>query len=339
MGSSLQAFSIIASDIGVVRYAKEDDASFCRRTAYSAARFWIPAFCMDDGMEAQNGISKQAISRRTVRWVDGLDAIRPGIAFWFQAGGDGVRDLYNRLIDIGDLAPNGFTGNYVATAESLLPVAEGLSIVTGFYDPTESRAGSIASGQMTLSGLATVVSDENAHARIDAPWWETDLGFMEWRNLSDYGTVVFADPRSSRWNINRSDVWTENAAWHNGMTLCRVESEGTAPINLIARKVKGRTKASPIDWVAAQRLFFFMREAAGNRATAKFTILDRRHCRALLPVGFVPGYINRVLDVLGWPVDDVSDRFNRVMRVEALPIVKELLEACSIGFEEASNVQ
>lgn len=66
-------------------------------------------------------------------------------------------------------------------------------------------------------------------------------------------------------------------------------------------------------------------------------MLDESHARAILPVGFIPGHLNRVLDAIGWPVENAEDRFNRIVRAEALPLVEELLAASYIGFERASN--
>ena len=65
--------------------------------------------------------------------------------------------------------------------------------------------------------------------------------------------------------------------------------------------------------------------------------LGGRHVSMASPVGFIPGYLNRILDAIGWPVEDVNDRFSRILRVEALPLVEELLEASSIGLGVAAH--
>ena len=66
-------------------------------------------------------------------------------------------------------------------------------------------------------------------------------------------------------------------------------------------------------------------------------MLDESHAKAVLPVGFIPGHLNRVLDAIGWPVENAEDRFSRIVRVEVLPLVEELLSATYIGFERALN--
>ena len=105
MKANVDAFNLIASDVGVVRYKKEDDASFCLRTAYSSARFMVGVACMDDGMDASQGISKQGINRRFKKWVSQLDSLCPGLYAWFDADGKGIQAVYNRLIDAGEIRP------------------------------------------------------------------------------------------------------------------------------------------------------------------------------------------------------------------------------------------
>lgn len=83
--------------------------------------------------------------------------------------------------------------------------------------------------------------------------------------------------------------------------------------------------------------FFYLRRESGNQAISRYVMLDELHMRAALPIGFLPGHLNCILDAIGWPVEDAEDRFNRIIRVEALPLVEELLSTGYIGFERASN--
>lgn len=55
MSSGIDALNVIASDIGVRRFIGESEESFCRRVSYSASRFWLQAFCMDDGECGKKG--------------------------------------------------------------------------------------------------------------------------------------------------------------------------------------------------------------------------------------------------------------------------------------------
>ncbi len=339
MSRSVEAFNIIASDIGVKRYVDEEEDSFCRRVAYSAARFWLSAFCMDDGASGEKGLSKQAMNRRLKDWVLGLEAIRPGIEEWFDAGGKGIPVIYGRLIDVGDLVLNGFREAYMATNPSIIPLSERISCITGFFDTTAKDGGPCGCDvdSMATSGLLSLIRAENGAIERPEPWWARDLEYMTWEKISSYDEVKFADMLTKRWNINRSDVWVEAPEWVDGLTLARVEGNGVDPVVFVAKQTRRRLRISRITWIQAQELFFHLRRESGNGAVARYVMLDKLHARTALPVGFVPGHVNRVIDAAGWPVEDANDRFKRIVRVEALPLIRELLTASSIGLEEISN--
>lgn len=329
---------MIASDIGLNRYDGEQENSFCLRVAYSAARFWLSAFCMDDGANGKEGISKQAMNRRLKGWVLELDAIHPGAREWFDADGNGISTVYGRLIDTGDIVLNGFKETYLAKYPSIVPISSDFSCITGFFDTTTNNGPCGYAPKLTVaSGLLTLVHAQNGAVGRPEPWWDTDFDYMSWKRSSGYSDVRFADISTSRWNINRSDVWVEAPEWVDGLALARVDGNGVAPIVFVARQVRGGARLSRITWNQAQELFFFLRQKSGNGAVARYGMLDELHAQAKLPVGFVPGHINRFLDAVGWPVEDVRDKFNRIFRVEALPLVRELLAASSIGFEEISD--
>lgn len=339
MGRSIEAFNAIASDIGVKRYEGEQENSFCLRVAYSAARFWMLAFCMDDGAGGRDGLSKQAMNRRLKDWVQGLEAIHPGVNEWFDAGGKGIAAVYNRLIDVGDLIPNGFKNAYLATCPTVTPLSASSSCITGFFDATAKGNGPCGRvvDSLITSGMLSLVRAENGAIERPEPWWKTDLEYMTWEKISSYEVVEFADIRTTRWNINRSDVWGKVPEWVDGLALARVKDNGDDSVIFAAKLARGHVHLSRITWNQGQELFFHHRSKIGNGAVATYIVLDKLHVRAKLPVGFVPGHINRFLDAAGWPVDDAGDRFNRIVRIEALPAVNELLAASYIGLEGIHN--
>lgn len=338
MSYSIDAFNVIASDVGVKRIVGEDEESFYRRTAYSAARFWLQAFCMDDGAAGKRGLAKQAMNRRLKGWISALDRIHPGIEKWFDADGKGIPAVYNRLINIGDLAPNGFSGLYVATPPSRVALSEGLSCITGYFDPTDdSGLSANDANPPLLSGLVSLVRFENGPIFRPESWWIRDSEYLNWKKATDFDEIEFADVHTSRWNISRSDVWRDEPLWIHDLALARTGGTGSNPIIFMATRKRSRIRLSRISWIQAQELFFYLRGESDNGAVARYSILDDLHAQADLPIRFVPGHIGRILDAIGWPVDNAADRFNRIIRVETLPLVEELLSASNIGFERVSD--
>lgn len=339
MKANVDAFNLMASDVGVARYKKEGDVSFCLRTAYSAVRFVVGAACIDDGMGAVQGISKQGINRRLKKWVDQLDCLCSGLSAWFDVDGKGIQAVYNRLIDIGEIRSNGFGGTFLATPLHFLGAGENASLLLGFYDSSDRELSScgVDNAELVTSGLSTISLDNPSERLRPESWWVDEIEFRSWQKASSFEGITFADARTSRWNVNRADVWIEDPYWMGDLSLARVEGMGAYPMLFVARLKRGRVMLSRIERSYAQSLFFRMRKDVGNEAVARYITLDEKHVRMVAPVGFVPGRINRILDAVTWPIDDACDRFNRIARREALPLIGELLSACHIGFKEARS--
>lgn len=338
MSSSAAAFEAIASDLGVKRYERETEESFFRRVAYSASRSWVMAFCMDDGEEGKRGMSKQAIARRLSRWVAEIDSIYPGLAEWF-APGKGSKAIYNRMIDVGDLMPNGFEGTYLAAPAAKIQVTSSAALVVGFFDPS-SRDGNVCGiprSELVCSGLGYLAVIEGEPIEMEKRWWLAGERYFEWERSSDFEGVLFANPKTTQWNVNHADVWREQPEWVDGITLARVEGTGVDPMLFLALKKKSQIYLTKINWIQAQRLFFYLRSERGNPAVARFARLDKRHVRLVSPIGFLPGCYNRILDAVGWPIGEIAKRNNRIVRTEALPLVEDLLKACNVGLKESSN--
>lgn len=338
MNRSIDVFNAIASDIGIKRIIGEEESSFCQRTTYSAARYWVLAFCMDDGADGKRGLAKQALNRRLKRWVASLDGIRPGLLEWFDAGGKGISTVYNRLIDMGDLAPIDFSKLFAATRPSRIDLSATLSCITGFLDPTLRECNSCGFGARSVitSGLLSIVETNNEFVFRPEPWWVTDFDYMEWEKSSHFEEVKFADVNSLAWNVGRADVWVDEPDWMHSLALARVDGGASGVIYFIASQMRNGVRLSRISWIQAQELFFYLRREAGNEIIVRYSMLDCYHAKASLPIGFLPGYANRVLDAIGWPVENAVDRFNRIFRVEAIPAVGELLSDSCARLEETS---
>lgn len=76
---------IMGADLGISRYRNESDESFGIRTVYSASRFWIEAFCLDDGRMGADGCQPGIISRRLNLWLDRISSIYPFIGQWIRS--------------------------------------------------------------------------------------------------------------------------------------------------------------------------------------------------------------------------------------------------------------
>lgn len=321
--SKISAFEAMASDIGVRRCAGESDMSFCTRTAYSASRYWASAFCMDDGQDGSRGVTSQVLSKRLSRWITSLDHVMPNLGGWFEANGKrDVKAIYGRLIDAGDILLAGEEGRCVARSAMLEPITADAALALGFFEPATADF----ADSMVTSGLGAFVPGNFEAPTPRAPWWETDCLFMAWGRASDYGELQYVNPRSRRWGLVNSDSWTEEHLCDLQFSLARYVDVASGQPRYLAVRRSGKHKlASRIDRHMAQELFIHLKNESANPITVVFKRIDDFHSKVCLPVSILPSQISATIDVLSWPIGDVSADGNRIFRTETVKTVKELL--------------
>lgn len=312
----------MAEDIGVIRIANESEKEFCTRTAYSASRFWVSAFCMDDGQEGERGITRQALGLRLRAWIKSLDSIMPSLSDWFGVGGKvDTRAIYGRLIDLGDILPLGEGGRYRARAMGLEPITASAALALGFFEPAAERC----RNRMVTSGLATYTAGAFEPPETRAPWWETDLRFMPWTNCDDYGTLQYVNPSTQNWTIAKEDSWTQEKPGELPLTLARYNEATTGKANyLVVKNAGGKSLVSRIDRHMAQELFLHLKKAAGEPMRVTVHRKDDHHCEVTLPISMLPPAISATVDALSWPKGSISNG-NRIFRTETMDTVGTLL--------------
>lgn len=324
----IDAFERIAADLDVRRFKGEDDLTFCSRVAYSGARYWVSAFCMDDGNGGQRGVTPQILGSRLGRWLNSLDAIMPGIAERLEVGERGARAIYGRMADVGDILQAGEHGRYRALTPRLRPITDGAALALGFFEP----ATEIFPGQAVTGGISTLVLGHFEEPGRKSPWWETDLSYMTWTPVSDYGGLRYLNPEVNRWGIHHLDSWTGNEPCGRDLSLARCEdAPGEAAIFLAVRKRGRRILASHICDKAAQELMNHIKNEAGKPVLIEFERIDSAHFRAFLPITVLPSQVAAVVDALSWPSSIMGVGNYRLFRKESVGDVRRLLEEYDIA--------
>lgn len=324
----IDAFERIAADLDVRRFKGEDDLTFCSRVAYSGARYWVSAFCMDDGDGGQRGVTPQVLGSRLGRWLNSLNAIMPGIAERLEIGEGGARAIYGRMADAGDILQAGECGRYRALTPRLRPITDGAALALGFFEP----ATEIFPGRVIAGGVSTLVLGHFEEPERRSPWWETDLSYMTWIPASDYGELRYLNPEVNRWGIHHPDSWTGREPFGQGLSLARCEdAPGEAAIFLAVRKTGKRTLASRISNKAAQEFMNRIKNGAGKPVLIEFERVDSVHLKAFLPITVLPSQVAAVVDALSWPSSIMDIGNYRLFRKESVGEVRRLLEEYDIA--------
>ena len=192
--------SIMATDLGVRRYLNETDESFGIRTVYSASRFWIEAFCLDDGRMGADGCRPGTISRRLNLWLRRISLIYPFIEQWF---GDppASKLLYDKLIMVGDIISENSGGTYGCPSRHTIQISDDLKALLGVYDMT----GNVMS--LPISGMM-LSAREHGKPQVERnpAWWNLPREYHVWSSCTDERVYEYADP----FRQNVRDCWAAN---------------------------------------------------------------------------------------------------------------------------------
>ncbi|MBW3080155.1 hypothetical protein [Bifidobacterium saguinibicoloris] len=143
----------MAGDLGIPRMHGEDDTRFACRVSYSALRFWIQAFCLDDGFGGSYGISQSTIIRKSEAWLRNLAGLYPDVLGWY-AQDTGVRRnlsaIVRMLTNVRDIVGTN-DGLYRCTARHAVPLGTDASLLLGLTDPTNLP------DALPISGMAFAV--------------------------------------------------------------------------------------------------------------------------------------------------------------------------------------
>lgn len=176
----------MAQDLHVRRIRNEDDDTYMRRVMYSALRYWIMAYALDDGFGGSFGVSEDTVIRKASCWLNEMSELRTG------TGDDKSRNrerkicsmMLEDMIAIGDLVQT--RGTMTSCVEKhVVAFAPGMSAVLGFRDPTDSQdAGMFVSGALTLMPSKTLKDgDEPINAPVESP---SRTGATQFEELDEF---------------------------------------------------------------------------------------------------------------------------------------------------------
>lgn len=334
--TSRDPIDTIAFDIGVIRYVGEDDDSFRKRTVYSALRFIVSAACIDDGFDAQRGISKRALTHKTKTWVLSIDNLYPGIFEWLD-GAEGISALCSRLIEIGEILSEDRGNRCLATKAHVLNVVPGQGMLVGFYDASEKIVSdeSLQFRSPILSGLSTIVSTNSSSRPKQIALEDYHLDLRPWDKMSHFGEVEYLNPMACKWSLYKNESWSSTPIWIEGLAIARIECGNNQSQYFIAKPNCRTIYCSPLQREEAIEINSILKKAAGNESVAIYEPLDSKHVLIATPLGFVPAIYSSILQATTWPTKGKSKRYKRIARKESLPLLAGILNASNFKLRES----
>lgn len=148
---------VMAHDLGVPRRTSDDpdgEALACRCT-FTALRFWMQAYCIDDGYGGAIGIAQTVVEHKTADWIAQLGAVYPWLEDKFTS--TMLHQYCSALVAIGDLARTDEGMLRCTKPHDLkIPCSDGTSVTAqlGLRDPTaQDREDCVLSGAVVFAGV------------------------------------------------------------------------------------------------------------------------------------------------------------------------------------------
>ncbi|WP_432624169.1 hypothetical protein, partial [Bifidobacterium sp.] len=132
----------IAGDLGICSVQTEQKNEYTRRIQYTALRYWMMAYTLDDGFGGAYGVSEKTVIRKAERWLNEMEEMHLPEGKTKPLSQKDYRDICRtmlwNMIAIGDLAKT--SDNMVRCVEGhTVMFAPGMNAIVGFNDPTIRR--------------------------------------------------------------------------------------------------------------------------------------------------------------------------------------------------------
>lgn len=147
---------IMARSLRIPREPDESDAHFACRVSYSALRFWMQAYCIDDGYGGAVGLSRDSVLRKAAQWIRSVGFVYPQVPEHIDDNDLG--EYLDDLLAIGDLVESG-EGLLRCTRAHRVQVRPGITARLGLDDPQTRTHGDLF-GAIVLEGDADRASIE-----------------------------------------------------------------------------------------------------------------------------------------------------------------------------------
>lgn len=178
---------LMAQDLHLFQRSQESTDIFACRTVYSGLRYWIQAYCINDGYAGAQGISLTSIEHAALEWIDSLGTIYAAIPKHIRT--HTIQSYCEALITVGDLVTT--TDNLVRCTEPhQVAIFPTITTTLGLIDPTAPQFNDHQmSGCMLLANSNTA---QTLRKQLQSPKLTDSSLAQAWRILCDWPTFTTA---------------------------------------------------------------------------------------------------------------------------------------------------
>lgn len=340
----------IATDLRIRRAPGEKQECFFSRIVYSALSMWIRYSTLDedifDHSAGKIGMSKRYILNKCQTFIDNMIELYPSIESWFYPEKENVNPteiVRNRLHQCGELVDVGFFTDIALPYYEECSINEKVSVVRGIRSEAISK----------MTGLAQIkyvekedhnsvhlfdfygVRDKSAISRLDEY-----LQLAKWNKRTAINGQIFnkygMKPFSNSWESNCILKDHDISIYRNPM-----HQQGNRDYCFI-KKVNNCIYISQIsdyliDQYEVRRFMYGLKGKVNNPVRAKYKRHDDKKIVELNLFNGLPTREESVLFLLGWPMNNINDKYNLLFNNEVWEFIRKMLCNLNIKLEETTN--
>lgn len=330
----------INKDLNIVRFDNESDSCYKSRIIYSSLSLWIRMVtCSVIEHELSNikhGKSRRYISNKVEAFFENIIELYPEMREWFDLENmNPVNVIINKLLECGEVVSVGFKTDLKVPISSRCRVSDDLEIYRGLkLEKYEFVTG--LTPLYVFSGEDSIEEDVFQFYGVkDKPATKVLYDYMKiakWNKVEETSYQIF--------DMHCKDVLSK--CWKDDYNL--LESEITLYKNAFfdfgfIKKKGNKIYISQISEYfiekrEVRRFMYALKKNNKNQAKAVYKKNNNGEIFELKLFSALPQCEESILFLLGWPKNNITDKYNFYFCKSIWPFIKRIIENLDIILEE-----
>lgn len=335
-----QIINAMSKDLGVQRYAEENETHYVCRVLYSGLACWIKATTFDTALSESHlsytGVSKKHIHDKCGKILSEFMDRFPFVGDWFYGGDrsvDPVSVVRQRLFGSGDIIDIGFQTNVGLVKTSELQLTNQLLQTKGVV----LQRSSFYTGVSTVKRVALGCGESPKIQLPNSQEWLFEFVNRAWWKKGEVADEQMEYFDAQQYSLNNS-IWKGNKFnYVSGLILCRRQINESSYEYILQKRVSGEVHHHRVDPFLQEtreyrRIMFALRSLANNPAPAKAKG-SQRNIHLSLRV-HLPNKEQQCLESFAWPSNSIDDKLEWDMPYEVWIYIKEELLRLGLNVTE-----
>lgn len=333
----------IINDLKIRQYDGEKLNLYISRVVYSALSFWIRTSTLDEDILQQSskkiGVSKVHILNRCRPFIDNMIELYPEIYQWFYPEGskeDPIVTIRERLYGGGELVDVGFNTDLALPNYKECIVNKRVNIIRGLNSGCFQK----------ITGLAQfkILDKKN---NVD---FEKAFKFYGLR-IQSAKEILREYVKNTKWNkkeeitfqiFNKYCSNSFSSCWDNEYKLknddISLYKNEFFDFGFI-RKLNGSIYTSEIekyliDKYEIRRFMYGLKNDVNNSIVVRYRKYDEKRLVEVRLDNALPQEEENILMLLGWPIENINDKYNLLFNTSIWLFIKNLLKNLNITLQE-----